>query len=549
MAQTIARAAPRFVPTGPRLAPRPIADIIGRSGFTYQPRKAKDAFIPSPQQTDVFDAIEYGTGNYFIEAVAGSGKTTTLVRGKGLMKGTVFLCAFNTAIADELKVKVAEQKLDMPGDRVSTIHSYGFAQWRRRAPKVRRDPDKLRGIIDMHIQRGESSLKVLQGWVAKVIRLAKQYLIGVTTEASDAKAWDLLIERFNLDDDLPEGFTIETALRAAQTIMAESVAMMAESIDYDDMIYAPLLYRVKMDQYDNVVVDEGQDLSPARLELARRALKPNGRFFGVGDSRQAIYAFAGAAADSVEQIKAVFNAKTLPLTYTRRCPKKVVAYVHQWVSHIQAHPDAPEGEVRAPRLQAGLSGVDGEPAPWFLHETPDAASAILCRKNKPLVKTAYGLIRAGIPCRIEGRDIGKGLTALARKWKGVKTIEGLMNRLGKWLAGGKKMTESARQDAEDKVETIGVFAERCRALGLSTVAELCAEIDRLFADDIKGVITLCSGHKAKGREWDTVYILQTSPINKPMQDWEYVQEDNLRYVMGTRAKATLVLVPEDEKKD
>src|SRR5690606_18120963 len=102
---------------------------------------------------------------------------------------------------------------------------------------------------------------------------------------------------------------------------------------------------LRVREFDNVLVDEAQDLNVAQRILIRRMLKEGGRLIAVGDPRQAIYGFRGADSDSFRLIGEEFNATDLPLTVTFRCPKAVVAQAQRYVSHIQAHETAPEGEV------------------------------------------------------------------------------------------------------------------------------------------------------------------------------------------------------------
>jgi hypothetical protein len=52
-------------------------------------------FVPSLQQQSFFDWINTGSGSCVLEAVAGSGKTTTLIEALKLMKGTIFFGAYN----------------------------------------------------------------------------------------------------------------------------------------------------------------------------------------------------------------------------------------------------------------------------------------------------------------------------------------------------------------------------------------------------------------------------------------------------------------------
>ena len=58
-------------------------------------------------------------------------------------------------------------------------------------------------------------------------------------------------------------------------------------------------------------------------------------------------------------------------------------------------------------------------------------------------------------------------------------------------------------------------------------------------------LTLTTSHRAKGREWNRIFWYgknKYNPSSFARQDWQVIQEDNLQYVTGTRAKTTLVIV-------
>src|SRR6185437_9136847 len=81
-------------------------------------------FTPSKYQEAIFSFIETGNGHAVVDAVPGSGKTTTLLLASDLLPKTakaIFL-AFNKHIADELSGKLAERGAPMVA---STIHSMG----------------------------------------------------------------------------------------------------------------------------------------------------------------------------------------------------------------------------------------------------------------------------------------------------------------------------------------------------------------------------------------------------------------------------------------
>jgi hypothetical protein len=76
-----------------------------------------------------------------MEAVAGAGKTTTIVRGLDHMTGTVCLVAFNSKMAKELKERVAGR----PGVEAKTFHSAGFSALRKAFPQLKNvDPTTRR---------------------------------------------------------------------------------------------------------------------------------------------------------------------------------------------------------------------------------------------------------------------------------------------------------------------------------------------------------------------------------------------------------------------
>lgn len=523
------------------LARQRTQDVLPPVVRVYVPRKT---FQPSPQQQAFFDWVSLGTGSAIVEAVAGAGKTTTLVQALKRMDGQVFFGAYNKKIADEIKVKAAEARADRPGVFISTMHGAGFNNWRRVAAHVRVDDRKVRELtVELLKQKLPSdaspqTFASLELFVPRMVAFGKQYLFGVKKAMDDRAAWLELVEHFGADDSLV-GMGVVEALDYVIAVFKKSAEKCYEVIDFDDMIFAPIYYNARVFQNDWVLVDECQDLNPARLELARRMLRKGGRLVAVGDSRQAIYGFTGAQADSVEQIARTFNCVRLPLTVTYRCPKKVVEFVHQWVSHIEAHSSAPDGEVRTIE--------HSKDAPWYLGaEAPRVTDAILCRYTKPLISTAFSLLRNGIACKVEGRDIGNGLIKLATRWR-VKTLDRLSEKLGAYYEAQRakiELRKGSTTTLEDTAQTLQLFISRCQTKGLHSLDDLIKDIQDIFADEAKGVVTLSTGHKAKGREWPRVYWLWSSKQIPNLKDWELEQETNIKYVIGTRAKEQLLIVPE-----
>lgn len=494
-------------------------------------------FVPSPQQGVFFTWIKEGTGSCVLEAVAGAGKTTTLVKALEMMFGSIFFGAYNKKIAEEIKARAPGKD----GLVISTMHAAGFSAWRKATRFVSVDGDKCRNIFKAAMLRN-MQYAPFQGPVLQLVSLAKQAGLGIDGFPSirSRAAWQQLVDHYDIEtfDENTDVDNTEIIIKLAIKTLEASNEQSLKIIDFDDMIYSPLFHNCSIDKFDWVLVDEAQDTNATRRELALRMLKPNGRLVAVGDRHQAIYGFTGADATALDMIGEATNASKLPLTTTFRCPKAVVSYAQQWVNHIQAADTAPEGVVRT------LPVAD-------LYTEARIGDAILCRFNAPLVEHVYKFIAKGLPAKIEGREIGSGLVKLAKRWK-VKSLTTLLERLETYTEREVKKYEAKEQPAkvtavEDKSNCLRVIIARVQDKDPTTkdpVGLVVAEIESIFADnnDTTKVVLLSSGHKSKGREWKKVIWLQTGPNKRARQPWMQEQEKNLCYVMATRSMHELILV-------
>lgn len=84
---------------------------------------------------------------------------------------------------------------------------------------------------------------------------------------------------------------------------------------------------------------------------------------------------------------------------------------------------------------------------------------------------------------------------------------------------------------------------QCLANEVDSVKELKSMIENIFSDDVKGII-LSTIHKAKGLENDRIFFLMPEliPSKFATMDWQFEQEENLRYVAITRARKELIYV-------
>lgn len=488
----------------------------------------------STYQENIFDWVENGKGNALVQARAGSGKTYTALHSMGHMKGDVISMTLNKKNAVELQEKI--QRMGLVNSKGSTFHAEGFANYRKAQRNVKLNNSKVYFITEKYTQKPDEMSA--RSFIVKLVSLAKLAGFGIDglPEISDTKAWmDLVAHHdISLDSDL----SYEEAIEIAKDVLRDSNREYRE-VDFDDMIYLPLLNNLPLRQYDWVIIDEAQDTSAVRKIMAERILKPGGRFLAIGDEAQAIYGFTGAENDSMDILKENFKCEEFPLPVCYRCGTSIIAEAQKIVPDIMACEGAPVGLIRNEKYEDftkksaeyGLSKKDG----------------IICRNNAPLVSLAFALIRQGIGCRIEGRDIGKNLITLCNKWK-VNDLATFTNRLVKFFEREfEKANKAKMQVLEDKMETMIILIERCQSLGQHTVEALKNLINGMFSDadeqNVPNVVVLSSIHKAKGLEFDRCFILgmgQFQPSKYAVLPWMCRQELNLSYVAITRAQNELI---------
>ena len=281
-------------------------------------------FLPSKYQWQIFAFVQNGSGHGVIEAVAGSGKTLTIITATQLTNSTakVAFVAFNKHIADTLSDRAPAHV------HASTLHSLGFANIRRAWGNVQVDADKLRHILAT--QRTNS----YDSSVIRLVSLCKANLLEPTSVSLDyiADRWDI---------DVPEEEQ-DTIYHLAQIVYRESLEQKA-SIDYDDMIHFCATGMVGCQKFDILFVDEAQDLAKFQIEMALRSIKTGGRIIACGDAMQSIYSFRGADSEAIPNIIEATHATTLPLSICYRCPKSHVELAQQLVPQIEAREDAPDG--------------------------------------------------------------------------------------------------------------------------------------------------------------------------------------------------------------
>jgi hypothetical protein len=457
-------------------------EVANGQGFEYDPESVEDIietvpttiFTPSKYQQAVFDFVQHGSGHGVIEAVAGSGKTTTIVKALEYtpVGDSVAFVAFNKHIADELK-KVAPSHV-----AVSTLHSLGYSNLREQLGHVRVDQDKLDNILaelsdryeDLYIgrdipQRQRAEAYQLRSLLKKVVALAKATLWAVDDACDVEESIQQLCDRYGIDLNGSSAIIAILLPIVLKRCKADS-----KTVDYDDMIWLPVELALPLKKFDWVFVDETQDLNASQLEFVLRSVKPTGRIIAVGDRWQSLYGFRGADTEAIPRMISKLNATILPLSISYRCPTSHIEQAKFLVEAIEAREGAEPGIFSVIKYDYAVSILT-------------AGDMIICRTNAPLIPIAFHLVRLGIKAMVRGRDIGQGLVTLVRRFK-ADSIRDFVVMLEEYKEkeierlGRRKNSEMAIESVQDKCETLQAIAASC-----DSMEEVEHKIESIFSDD------------------------------------------------------------------
>ena len=487
-------------------------------------------------QNNIFDFVSRGTGNAVISAVAGSGKTTTIIQAATLIpknKEVLFL-AFNKSIVTELSEKLLLYK----NIEVKTLHSHGLASLKNRYKFIR----------VLTCNRFFKTVKEQSTTFSKVLSVDSPSEMIYTYNRNSLKLLDLcrinLIYSNEIDKikSIAEMYSIECIADEINFVsyLLKTAYDFPENkcIDFTDMLSLSTTNEMVkyVKKYDYIFIDECQDLSTAQRALMLNSLKKDGRFIAVGDRKQAINGFAGATCNSFDLLVNLPNTKEFPLSVNYRCGKKIIDLVKDIVPNIEPYKNSIEGTINEKNDFSGLQNGD----------------MVLCRITSPLVGLCLKLWKKNITAYVKGSDICDSLLSIIYK-ANVYSVTQLFDKLDaekenlvKNLSdkGVKKPTDTlAYLNFKDKIECIECIAQRTKS---NNVSDVVNEIKTIFKDiENNKAVCLSTVHKAKGLEADNVWIILPDklPLNRKNQKaWEKEQEFNLKYVAYTRAKKVLNLV-------
>jgi DNA helicase-2/ATP-dependent DNA helicase PcrA len=507
--------------------------------------------IDTNEQIAIFDLLSSPIGNLIVEALAGTGKTTTALRAlTHLPQKSVLFCAFNKRIADELVTRMPKAP---KGSfyKAQTFHSIGLAILKsqkglklsidKNAATEKLVNDAAAEYVDMAATRGEI-IKVNFGVRRATVRLLRT------------------LKETQIDRSLPHDVIVRTGhtydlfqkLALNEIDLAAMIAQIAyrngsdltriTGIDFCDMTWLPVVLDMPPpSRFQAVLVDEAQDLSLPQLRLVQKMIAPGGRLVAIGDRNQQIYSWRGAVGDLVwREMRERFSAQSLPLTTTFRCATAIVNEAKKLVPSLNARAGAPAGLVS--RIKFDELGKRIRIQPYGAEST-----FLLSRNNADLLNVALHLWRLKIDFVLAaGAEIVEPLyDIIDRLDKSSKPR--FSSSLMTWYQSEMAKAEAANATAwADRIEQ--QFAMLSVMLGYAEPTQFKGILADILANE-EAPVTLSTVHKAKGLEADRVFLLrQTFARHQPKRKKAVSQEElNIEYVAITRAKHELIWVdlPDD----
>lgn len=414
---------------------------------------------PNPEQRSV---IEHGDGPIRITAGAGTGKTYTLtqrilrlIEDGQARPDQILALTFTDKAAEEIRERVTEACADLglaDADPVTliTYHSFGYSVLREWGGLIGLPPgpallskadawlllwDCLPRIDFRHI-----SLLHLRGTYGSPLKSILDLGSRLKDELSSPRA---LLDHLQgaPDEDADLRHTLEDFCRAL--LVYESDKRAEGSLDFGDQIALavealerPEVRAAFRDRYRHVLVDEYQDTNFAQSVMVGLLTQdlPSRNLCVVGDVRQAIYRFRGAAPDNLERFPSDFpGTAAYSLQTNYRSTEQILAVANTvWKGtgdefRLRSH----DGRQGAPVVSCCCEDEETE-WEWIARRirehhaagTPYREMAVLVRKNTLKKAVWAGLTARGIPAVMTGgsdlyrtlevREIISYLRALSR---------------------------------------------------------------------------------------------------------------------------------------
>lgn len=492
-------------------------------------------------QKNVARQYKMTTRSILVNASAGTGKSTLLKALSQLLNhpGSHIFLAFTNATKEVMTRK-------MPYANIRTTYSVGMAALQNAYGTLEVNKYKLEDNYKEAIRDGwdmlyfnhcgqhypEKDHNLMQD-ITKIITkslLSCEVSLEGIQEIAERESYKFLMDS--------NASMMTWACKLAEKLIKIGFQQLTEDkvIDFNEMVaWAAMLPDATTNVYQEIFVDEAQDLSIAQIYLLEKMLADSGRLVAVGDKNQAIYGFAGAYADSLQTIKEDFDCIEMPLVTNYRCGRKIIEYAQEIDPQIEAYNGAPDGQILTmDDFDATEFAVSNPKETWFL-----------CRTNSHLIKLGLGLMASEVKFRYQRNVLEDRIQGILGQFKFF--VKGRDNQnwsqFVPWLTEQIEYAKDKNQITRlDMLESVQVFYNRYQP---KSATKFKQAIKRFFkATSANANITLSTIHAAKGFEADTIIYWGTEmvPHQMAVTEADRAQELNLEHIVRTRAINNLILV-------
>jgi DNA helicase-2/ATP-dependent DNA helicase PcrA len=518
------------------------------------------------------EAVTITSGPLAIIAGAGSGKTRVISRRAAYAIETgavpadqILLVTFTDKAAGEMAERMGA--LGHRGVMARTFHAAALAQLRHFWPS-RHEGAALPRVL-------ESKLRLL---VPLARHLPGGYSFTPAKDLADTIEWAKL-RRIKPERWIREGgdrAPIPADLFARLYRNYEAARTREGLLDFEDMLVetvtlletdaeAAALVRARKRWLS---VDEYQDTNPLAETLLELWRGESPDLAVVGDPDQTIYTFAGADPEFLLGFAGRHPGAqivTLPDNY-RSTPQ-----ILELANHLTAggprgallatRPDGPPPSIiRHADAGAELAAIVAWLRSVAAEGVTPAEAAILVRMNAQLPAIEDALTRAGIPFTVRGqrfferREV-RDARILLKRTEMTETGPALAEAVERLLVerlGLDDIAADAGSEGRERAASlellVGIVEDLAESDPALTLSAVLAELDRRASTEATASnegVNLLTFHRAKGLEWDAVYLPALDegvlPIRQAKEDDEIAEERRLLYVGITRARRFLAL--------